>query len=87
MNAIINYINSPQSQSAGRIIFLLALALIIGSSLLALISELTHKATAKENYPVRSHNITRSTWLWITVFSLIGGIAIFLPKNTALTRD
>ena len=86
MNAIINYINSPQSQSAGRIIFLLALALIIGSSLLALISELTHKATAKENYPVRSHNITRSTWLWITVFSLIGGIAVFLPQATTTTQ-
>ena len=83
MNAIINFINTPQSQSTGAIIFLLALALIIGSSMLALISELTHKTTAKENYHVLSHNITRSTWLWITVFSLIGGTAVFLPRAAA----
>ncbi len=86
MNDIINYINTAPYQSAGKIIFLLALALIIGSSLLACISEFTHKATAQANYPVRSHNITRSTWLWTIIFSLIGGAIVFLPKATAITQ-
>ena len=86
MNDIINYINTAPYQSAGKIIFLLALALIIGSSLLACISEFTHKATAQANYPVRSHNITRSTWLWIIIFSLIGGTIVFLPQATAITQ-
>jgi hypothetical protein len=84
---IINYINTASAQSAGTIIFLLALALIIGSSLLAGLSELTHKSTAQTNYPIRSHNITRSTWLWIFIFSFIGGIVVFLPKAATITQS
>lgn len=87
MNTLINYINSAPAQSAGKIIFLLALALILGSSLLAFISELTHKPGLNASYPIRSHNITRSSWLWAILFSLFGGIIYFLPKAATLTQS
>jgi hypothetical protein len=87
MDNFINYINTPATQSAGQIIFLLALALILGSSLLAFISELTHNAKAKAGYPVRCHNITRSTWIWVILFALVGGTIVFLPRAAIITQS
>ncbi len=87
MENIINYINTAPAQATGKIIFLLALALILGSSMLAFISELTHKPSARVNYPVRSHNITGSTWLWIIIFSLIGGTSVYLPQTATIMHS
>ena len=87
MDTLINYFNTAPAQSGGKIIFLLALALIIGSSLLAFISELTHKTSAKAGYPVLSHNITRSSWLWVTFFALGGGLIIYLPKTAPMAKS
>ncbi len=76
---IINYLTMPQLQSAGTIIFLLALALILGASLMALVSEIKYKPNAKTSYPVISYNITRSALIWIILFAILGGTTIFLP--------
>ncbi len=76
---IINYLTIPQLQTAGTIVFLLALALIMGSSLLAFVSELKNNSKTGSKFPVMSHNITRSALVWIVFFGLLGGITVFLP--------
>lgn len=81
MDTLINFLNTAPAQTGGRIIFLFSLALISGGSLLAFISELTHKTSAKADYPVRSHNITRSSWFWATFFALSGGLTLFMTKT------
>ena len=87
MDNFINYINTPTAQTAGNIILLLALALILGSSFLAFISELTHKTSAKADYPVRCQNITRSTWIWVILFAFVGGTIVFLPRAATITQS
>jgi len=87
MDNFISYINTPAAQSAGRIILLLALALILGSSFLAFISELTQQSSAKADYPVRCHNITRSTWIWVILFAVVGGTITFLPRAATITQS
>ena len=84
---IINYLTRPQLQSAGTIIFLLALALLLGSSLMALVSEIKHKSNTKTSYPVMSHNITRSALIWIVLFGFLGGSVVFLPNSPSLTKS
>ncbi len=83
---IISYLTIPQLQSAGTIIFLLALALLLGSSLMALVSEIKHKSNTRTSYPVMSHNLTRSTLIWIVIFGLLGGTTVFLPLFPSLTK-
>ena len=83
---IISYLTMPQLQSAGTIIFLLALALLLGSSMLAFISEIKHKSNTRTSYPVMSHNITRSVWIWIFIFGLLGGTTVFLPLFPTITE-
>lgn len=87
MSNFINYINTTPMQAAGRIIFLLSLALIFGSSLLAFISELTYKSKNRADYPVRCHNITRSAWIWIILSATVGGTIIFLPQTAVITQS
>lgn len=87
MDIIINYLTIPQLQTAGTIIFLLALALLLGSSLLAFVSEIKHSSSPKSNLPTMSQNITRSTWLWIILFSLLGGTTVFLPLYPTLMNS
>ena len=87
MDNFINYISTPAVQSAGQIIFLLAMALILGSSLLAFISEVTHNTKSGADYPARCHNITRSTWIWIILFVLVGGTIVFLPRTATITQS
>ena len=79
MDIAIKYLSTPLLQTAGTIFFLLALALILGSSLLAFISEIKFNSDLKSNLSAMSHNITQATWLWIILFTLFGGITIFLP--------
>ncbi len=87
MTNFINLINLTPIQAIGKIIFLLALALILGSSLLALISELTCNAKTKADYPVRCHNITRSTWIGVVLFAIIGGTIVFLPRAATISQS
>ncbi|HIE07407.1 MAG TPA: hypothetical protein EYP64_05125 [Desulfarculaceae bacterium] len=87
MDIIINYLMIPQLQTAGAIIFLLALALLLGSSLLAFVSEIKHSSSPKSNLPTMSHNITRSTWLGVVLFSLLGGTTVFLPLYLTLMNS
>jgi len=87
MDIIINYLTIPQLQTAGTIIFLLALALLAGSSLLAFVSEIKFSSSPKNNLPSMSHNITRSTWLWTLLFSILGGTTVFLPLYPTLTNS
>ncbi|MCD6292956.1 MAG: hypothetical protein J7M09_05825 [Deltaproteobacteria bacterium] len=84
MDTVINFLSTAQIQKIGTIIFLLALALILGSSLLAFISEIKHSPSPKSNLSSMSHNITRSTWLWIVLFSLLGGATVFLPHYSTI---
>ncbi|MEA3333517.1 MAG: hypothetical protein U9Q58_07965 [Pseudomonadota bacterium] len=87
MDIIINYLTIPQLQTVGTIIFLLALALLLGSSLLAFVSEIKHNSSPTTNLPTISYNITRSTWLWIVLFSLLGGTTVFLPLYPTLMNS
>ena len=84
---IISYLTMPQLQSAGTIAFLLALALLLGSSLLAFVSEIKHNSNTRTSFPVMSHNITRSAWLWIILFAISGGTTVFLPLFPTLTNS
>ncbi|MCK5540227.1 MAG: hypothetical protein KAI69_04800 [Deltaproteobacteria bacterium] len=85
---IISYLSTPPLQSAGSIVFGLALALLLGSSLLAFVSELKHNPNAGSQFPVMSHNITRATLIWIVFFGLSGGVTVFLPHfSTIMGRN
>ena len=76
---IISYLTIPQLQTAGTIAFLLALALLLGSSLLAFVSEIKYNSNKETKFPVMSHNLTRSALIWIVFFGVLGGITVFLP--------
>ena len=81
---IISYLTIPQIQTAGTITFLLALALILGSSFLAFVSEIKYNSNAGTKFTVMSHNLTRSTLIWVVFFSLLGGVTVFLPLFPSL---
>ncbi|MCK5680898.1 hypothetical protein KAI46_08840, partial [bacterium] len=81
---IISYLSTPQLQTAGSIVFGLALALLLGSSFLAFISELKHSSNASSRFPVMSHNITRATLIWIVFSGLFGGMTVFLPHFSTI---
>ncbi len=87
MTNFINYINTPATQTAGRIVILLALALILGSSFLAIISELVYRNNAKTSYPVRCHNITRSTWVWVIFCAIVGATIVILPRAAIINQS
>ncbi len=84
---ILSYLTIPQLQSAGTIIFLLALALLLGSSSMALVSDIKHKSNTMTDYPVMSHNITRSALIWIVIFGFLGGTIVFVPLFPSLTKS
>ena len=83
---IVNYLTMPEIQIAGRFTFLLALALLMGGSILAFVSEIKQKSNARNNFPVISHNITRSVWVWILFFGILGGTTVFLPLLPKLKK-
>ena len=85
---IISYLSTPQLQTVGSLVFGLALALLLGSSFLAFVSELKHSPNAGSSFPVMSHNITRATLIWIIFFGLLGGVTVFLPHfSTIIGRN
>ncbi len=82
-----NYLNMPKVQTAGTFIFLLALALLLGASMLAFVGEVKDKSSTRNNFPIMSYNITRSTWIWIFIFAISGGTTVFLPQTATLTKS
>ncbi|MBN2809851.1 MAG: hypothetical protein JXR80_10200 [Deltaproteobacteria bacterium] len=81
---ITRYLTIAPIQTAGKILFLMALGLLLGSSLLAFISEIKFKADSRTNISVMSHNLTRASWLWLLLFALVGGTIVFLPRLPTL---
>lgn len=81
-----NYLTIPEVQIAGRVTFLIALALILGSSILAFISEIKQKADSRKSFPVMSHNITGATWIWILILGIFGGATVFTPLLSSLEK-
>ncbi len=75
----VNYITMPETQTAGTFAFLLALALLLGSSILAFVSEIKQKSNIRDNFPILSHNITGSVWIWVLILGSLGGTIVFLP--------
>jgi MFS family permease len=84
MDNLNHYLISAPVQTAGALLFLAALGLLLGASVLAFFAVFKSDTGEREDFPFLSFKIGAAALLWIILFSLAGGVALFLPRLSAL---